>query len=71
MHGDHTVGGNTKSLTQAESFVSQQCFLDVQITYHFVVLVILVMGILGGGNLCSVVIHVQIVKGMGSPGRGG
>jgi hypothetical protein len=39
-HGDHTVGGNTKSLTQAKSFVSQQCFLDVQMSCHFVVLLI-------------------------------
>jgi hypothetical protein len=39
-HGDHTVGGNTKSLTQAESFVSQQCFLDVQMSCYFVVLLI-------------------------------
>jgi hypothetical protein len=39
-HDDHTVGGNTKSLTQAESFFSQQCFLDVQISCHFVVLLI-------------------------------
>jgi hypothetical protein len=30
----------TQSLTQAESFVSQQCFLDVQMSYHFVVLLI-------------------------------
>jgi hypothetical protein len=27
--GDHLVGGNTKSLTVHESFVSNQCFLDV------------------------------------------
>jgi hypothetical protein len=39
-HGDHTVGGNTKSLIQAESFVSQQCFLDMQMSCHFVVLLI-------------------------------
>jgi hypothetical protein len=39
-HGNHTVGGNTKSLTQAASFVSQQCFLDVQMSCHFVVLLI-------------------------------
>ena len=37
-HGDHTVGGNTKSLIQSESFVSQQCFLDVQMSCHLVVL---------------------------------
>jgi hypothetical protein len=34
------VGGITKSLTQIESFISQQCFLDVQMSCHFVVLLI-------------------------------
>jgi hypothetical protein len=38
--GDHSVRGNTKSLTVHESFVSNQCFLDVQISCHFVVLLI-------------------------------
>ena len=37
---DHSVGSNTKSLTVHESFVSNQFFLDVQISFHFVVLFI-------------------------------
>lgn len=40
QHGDHAVGGNTKNLTTQECFVSNQCFLDVQISCHFVVLLI-------------------------------
>ena len=40
MFGDHSVGGNTKKLTMTESFVSMQCFMDVQISSHFVVLLI-------------------------------
>jgi hypothetical protein len=39
-HGDQSVGGNTKNLTAAESFVSNQCYLDVQLSCHFVVLLI-------------------------------
>jgi hypothetical protein len=38
--GDHTIGGNSRNLTAQESFVSQQCFLDIQISCHFVVLLI-------------------------------
>ena len=37
-HENHTIGGNCKNLTQSESFVPQQCFLDVQMSCHFVVL---------------------------------
>jgi hypothetical protein len=36
----HRGGRNTKSLTQTKSFISQQCFLDVQMSCHFVVLLI-------------------------------
>jgi hypothetical protein len=39
-HGDHGVLGNSKTLNAQESFVSQQCFIDIQISYHFVVLLI-------------------------------
>jgi hypothetical protein len=39
-HGDHSVGGNTKTLTVQECAVSNQCFLDVQLSCHFVVLLI-------------------------------
>jgi len=39
-HGDHGVGGNTKKLTLQECFVSNQCYLDVQLSCHFVVLLI-------------------------------
>ena len=38
--GDQGVGGNSKKLTVATNFVSQQCFIDVQISCHFVVLLI-------------------------------
>lgn len=31
---------NSKHLTQTEHFVSQQCFLDIQVSCHFVVLLI-------------------------------
>jgi hypothetical protein len=37
---NHSVGGNTKKLTVTKSFVSMQCFLDAQISCHFVVLLI-------------------------------
>ena len=39
-YGDHNVGGNTKTPTLQECFVSNQCYLDVQLSYHFVVLLI-------------------------------
>jgi hypothetical protein len=39
-HGYHSSGGNSKPLTQMEHFVSQQCFLDIQVSCHFVVLLI-------------------------------
>lgn len=38
--GDHIVGGNSKKLTTARNFVSMQCFIDVQMSCHFVVLLI-------------------------------
>jgi hypothetical protein len=38
--GDHSVGGNTKTLSLQESFISNQCFLDIMISCHFVVLFI-------------------------------
>ena len=40
QHGDLGVGGNTKNLTLQECFVSNQCYLDVQLSCHFVVLLI-------------------------------
>ena len=39
--GDHDIIGNAKKITITDSFVSNQCFLDVQISNHFVVLLIL------------------------------
>jgi hypothetical protein len=38
--GNHTVGGNSRNLTARESFVSQQCFLGIQISYRFIILLI-------------------------------
>ena len=38
--GDHTIGGNTKTLSVQECFVSNQCYLDIQLSCHFVVLLI-------------------------------
>jgi hypothetical protein len=37
-HGHHGVLGNNKSCHAADSFVSQQCFIDLQMSCHFVVL---------------------------------
>ena len=39
-HGDHSVFGNTRKITSTDCFVSQQCFLDIQMSCHFVVLLI-------------------------------
>jgi hypothetical protein len=39
-HGDHGILDNSKSLNAQESFVSQQCFIDIQILCHFVVVLI-------------------------------
>jgi hypothetical protein len=39
-YGDHGVLGNNKSVSTQESFVSQQCFVDIQLSCHFVVLLI-------------------------------
>jgi hypothetical protein len=41
QYEDHAVGSNTKHLTMQECFVSNQCFLDIQISCHFVVLLIM------------------------------
>ena len=38
--GDHSIGGNTKTLSLQECFVSNQCYLDIQLSCHFVVLLI-------------------------------
>jgi hypothetical protein len=40
QHGDSGVLGNSKPVTAQESFVSQQCFVDIQMSYHFVVLLV-------------------------------
>jgi hypothetical protein len=37
-HEDHSVLGNTRSITVAECFITQQCFVDIQMSCHFVVL---------------------------------
>ena len=39
-YGDLSVGGNTRNLTIQEAFVSNQCYLDIQLFCHFVVLLI-------------------------------
>ena len=39
-HGNHGVLGNSKTLSAHEAFVSQQCYIDIQISCHFVVLLI-------------------------------
>jgi hypothetical protein len=39
-HGNHGVLGNTEPVNPKLHFVSQQCFLDVQLSCHFVVLLI-------------------------------
>ena len=39
-HGNHAVGNNSVTFKPAESFVSQQCYLDVQLPCHFVVLLV-------------------------------
>jgi hypothetical protein len=38
--GDHSVGGNTKTLSVQECFVSNQCCIDIQISCYFLVLLI-------------------------------
>ena len=39
-HGDHSVGGNIGNLSAQEAFVSNQCYLDIQLSCNFVVLLI-------------------------------
>ena len=39
-YGNHAVGNNSVRFKPAENFVSQQCFLDVQLSCHFVVLLV-------------------------------
>ena len=39
-HGNHSIGGNTKRCSLQEIFISTQCFLDIQLSCHFVVLLI-------------------------------
>jgi hypothetical protein len=39
-HGDHSVGGNIRNLSTQEAFVSNQCYLDIQLSCNFVVLFI-------------------------------
>jgi hypothetical protein len=39
-YGDHSVGGNKRTLTLQQCFISNQCFLDIQLSCHFVVLLI-------------------------------
>ena len=37
QNGDHGVSGNPQRLVETKKFVSQQCFLDIQLSCHFVV----------------------------------
>lgn len=39
-HGNHGVMGDTEPVNSKVHFVSQQCFLDVQLSCHFIVLLI-------------------------------
>jgi hypothetical protein len=39
-HGDHSVFENTKKLCPTDHFVNQQCFIDIQMSCHFVALLI-------------------------------
>ena len=39
-HGDHRVGSSSKTFTTKENFISMQCFVDIQLSCHFVVLLI-------------------------------
>jgi hypothetical protein len=40
QNGDHGVLGNSQRLVEAKNFVSLQCFIDIQLSCHFVVLLI-------------------------------
>ena len=39
-HKDHGDLRNSKTLSAQEAFVNQQCFIDIQISCHFIVLLI-------------------------------
>ena len=39
-HGNHGVLGNTEAVNPKLHFVSQQCFLDIQLSCHFIVLLV-------------------------------
>jgi hypothetical protein len=39
-HGSHGVGGNSMTITLADCFVSNQCFIDITMSCHFIVLLI-------------------------------
>ena len=39
-HGDHLVLGNSKQIVEAQQFISKQCFIDIQLSCSFVVLLI-------------------------------
>ena len=39
-HGNHAIGNNSVRFKPAENFVNQQCFLDVQLLCHFIVLLV-------------------------------
>lgn len=41
QHGDHSVFGNSQKPNASKNFVSQQCFIDVQLSCHFVVLLVI------------------------------
>lgn len=43
-YGNHGVCGNTKNLNLQDNFISSQCFLDIQISSHFVVILITYFG---------------------------
>ena len=40
QNGDHSVFGNSQRLVENKNFVSLQCFIDIQLSCHFVVLLI-------------------------------
>ena len=39
-HGDHGILGNSKQIVEAQHFVNKQCFIDIQLSCSFIVLLI-------------------------------
>src|SRR5450759_3738913 len=41
FHGNHAVGGNTQPISFVKNCIPMQTFLDIQMSIHFVVLLII------------------------------